>query len=290
MINIVVTSKPCDGLFYYSYEYMSILKSIGMTVKLIVISHRKFKEQDYVDSITEKYIHCDDIIFNDFDPDENDKTLILGRSMMTLGYQDIKDYNEQQQDTLKKVFKGDLIAVYSENHPTRYHQALSFFHPRRIIDLCDTEVYPDGPTDFHFEKHINFSIYKDLKNDVKFNHLFLGTNNLYYSTVQSIIKDYPDHGIITYNEDYIDPNNNNIFAPVKNLMGMFETYVYTKDTFDPAPRIFQECRYFGKEIIYQRDKTIKDGGSVYWERGLTEPDVKPIIRAIQELHKQGVTK
>ena len=112
MINIVVTSKPCDGLFYYSYEYMSILKSIGMTVKLIVISHRKFKEQDYVDSITEKYIHCDDIIFNDFDPDENDKTLILGRSMMTLGYQDFKDYNEQQQDTLKKVFKGDLIAVY----------------------------------------------------------------------------------------------------------------------------------------------------------------------------------
>ena len=152
MINIVVTSKPCDGLFYYSYEYMSILKSIGFAVKLIVISHRKFTEQDYIDSITEKYIHCDDIIFNDFDPDENDKTLILGRSMMTLGYQDFKDYSEQQQHTLKKVFKGNLIAVYSENHPTRYHQALSFFNPSRIIDLCDTEVYPDGPKDFHFEK------------------------------------------------------------------------------------------------------------------------------------------
>ena len=67
MINIVVTSKPCDGLFYYSYEYMSILKSIGITVKLIVISHRKFKEQYYLDSITEKYIHCDDIIVNNFD-------------------------------------------------------------------------------------------------------------------------------------------------------------------------------------------------------------------------------
>ena len=66
MINIVVTSKPCDGLFYYSYEYKSSLKSLGMPVQVIVITHRKFKEQDYLDSINEKYIHCEDIFFNDF--------------------------------------------------------------------------------------------------------------------------------------------------------------------------------------------------------------------------------
>jgi len=286
MINIVVTSKPCDGLFYYSYEYKSSLKSLGMPVQVIVITHRKFKEQDYLDSINEKYIHCEDIFFNDFHPEENDTTLIMGRSMMTLGYQDFKEYTESQQETLKKVFSKNLIAVYSENHPTRYHQAVGFFNPAKIIDLCDTDVYPEGPTDLHFEKHINFKIHKDIIDDIKFDHLFLGTNDKYYATVNSIIKDYPDHGIITYDEDYINENNNNVFAPVKNIMGMFKTYVYTKDTFDPAPRIFQECRYFGKEVIYQRDKSIKDGGSVYWDRGLKDPDISNIAIAIKQFAGQ----
>jgi hypothetical protein len=76
--------------------------------------------------------------------------------------------------------------------------------------------------------------------------LFLGTNKRYYETVQKVIKDYPSHGILAYNEDYIDENNNHIFVPVDNLLGLFDTYVYTKDYFDPAPRLMQECRYFKK--------------------------------------------
>jgi hypothetical protein len=80
----------------------------------------------------------------------------------------------------------------------------------------------------------------------------------------------------------IDIRNNNVFAPVENLMGMFETYVYTKDTFDPAPRIFQECKYFGKEVIYLRDPTIIDGGSVYWKRDIKQPDVTPILNSIEK--------
>ena len=64
-------------------------------------------------------------------------------------------------------------------------------------------------------------------------------------------------------------------------MGMFETYVYTKNTFDPAPRIFQECKYFNKEVIYLRDTTIVDGGSVYWKRDIKDPDIMPILKAIE---------
>ena len=110
MINIVVTSKPCDGLFYYSYEYMSILKSIGMTVKLIVISHRKFKEQDYVDSITEKYIHCDDIIFN---------------------------------ESLSEVSK--LIKIPNEGPLWKDKQRWRYAHPKVALDIEEVEeCSPDG--------------------------------------------------------------------------------------------------------------------------------------------------
>ena len=51
-----------------------------------------------------------------------------------------------------------------------------------------------------------------------------------------------------------------------NILGKFETYVYTKPNFDPAPRLFKEFQWLGKDVIYSRDKNIKDGGMVYWDR------------------------
>lgn len=281
MINIVVTSKPVDGLFYYSYEYCSYLNKIGIDAQVVVITHRKFSQKDYEHVITSKYIHFKNVVFNNTKLNASDITLIMGRSMMTLSWQDFKDYRVEQQDTLRKLFGGNVISVYSENHPAKYPLAVEFYAPKQIIDLCDTEVYPNG-AGAHFEKTINFNIYKPHVDDIKFKHLFLGTNDKYYATVEEVIDQFPDHGILTYDADYVNINNNNIFVPVDNVMSMFETYVYTKATFDPAPRIFQECKYYGKDVIYLRDKTIVDGGSVYWKRDIKEPDVAPILNALEE--------
>jgi len=281
-INIVVTSKPVDGLLYYSYEYCSYLNSLGIDSKVVIIRHRKFSESNYVDSIKNKYIHYKDVEFDNVTTSPTDITLILGRSMMTLSFQDFKFYNKQQQDSLRNLFGGNIIAVYSENHPTTYPLAVEFYSPKNILDLCDTEVYPNGIGE-HFEKTINFEIYKSYKDDIKFKYLFLGTNDKYYASVEKVIDQFSDHGILTYDESYVNIKNNNVFAPVENLMGMFETYVYTKETFDPAPRIFQECKYFRKNVIYLRDKTIHDGGSVYWKRPIKDLNIKPILNAIEKL-------
>ena len=81
-----------------------------------------------------------------------------------------------------------------------------------------------------------------------------------------MIDQYPDHGIITYDDKYLNPKLNNIMVPVTNLLGIFETYVYTKNYFDPAPRLIKECQWLGKDVDYLRDKNIKDGGMVYWNR------------------------
>ena len=283
ILNIVVTSKPADGLLYYSYEYCAYLNSIGVKSKVIIICHRKFSQSNYIDSIKNKYIHYKDVEFDNFTPGINDVTLIMGRSMMTLSFQDFNSYNATQQELLRRLFCGNVIAVYSENHPAMYPVALEFYAPKRIIDLCDTEVYPNGVGD-HFEKTINFEIYKPYIENIQFEHLFLGTNERYYATIQKIIHNYLDHGILTYNENYINTNNNNILAPAANLMGMFKTYVYTKETFDPAPRIFQECKYFNKKVIYLRDNTIVDGGSIYWKRDIKLPDVTAILGAYDKLH------
>ena len=209
----------------------------------------------------------------------------MGRSMITLSYKDFDTYNDEQKKLLKKAFGSRVISVYSENHPKEYPLAISFYNPKQIIDLCDKEVYPNG-IGHHFEKRINFEIYKPHKDTILFKHLFLGTNERYYKTVQKYVDRFPDHGILTYDEKYVNIRNNNIFVPVTNLMGLFETYVYTKDTFDPAPRIIQECKYFNKDIIYLRDNGITDGGSVYFKRDIQKPDVAPILDACNLL-KEG---
>ena len=281
-INIVCTSKPCDGLFYYSYEYCSYLNSIGVDCQVVVIAHKLFSHAAYVTAIKNKYIHCKNIVFN-YLPNTKDITLIMGRSMMTLSWQDFNSYTVNQQSSLMQLFSHTVISVYSENHPEGYNKSIEFYSPTYIIDLCDREVYPNGVGEY-FKKIINFDIYKSYTNDIQFKYLFLGTNNKYYATIEKIIDQFTNHGILTYAAEYVNIKNNNIFVPVDNIMGLFDTYVYTKDTFDPAPRIIQECKYFGKEVIYLRDKTIKDGGSVYWKRDIEQPDVTAILEAYDKLH------
>ena len=283
MLNIVCTSKPADGLLFYSYEYCSHLNEKGIDTRLCIITHRDFTSGDYTQSISDKYIHCKNVEVNNIFVGDDDVSMILGNSMMTLAHMTWNDYSNNQQLSLKALFSKKLISVYSENHPKKYPKALSFFNPKRIINLCDTDVYPNGPKDAeHFEKIIHFPIYKEVEEDIQFDHLFLGTNREYYKTVQKVISDYPDHGILTYHQEakYLDLKNTNLKSPVPNLLGKFKTYVYTKDTFDPAPRLFQECRWLGKEIIYHRTNPVQDGGYWYWKRGLKNQDIGPIITAL----------
>lgn len=280
MINFVVTSKPVDGLFYYSYEYCNLLNKNGIPAQVVVICHRDYTPADYTNSIEQKYIHCSNLVFDNVSANADDVQIVMGRSMVTLSWLNYKDYTPIQQQSLNSLFSGNLISVYSTNHVIDYPKAINFYKPNQIINLCDQEVYPEGEG-IHFEKTIDFSIYKPYGDNIQFKHLFLGTNERYYRDVEKHISNYPDHGILTYDAKYVNIKHNNVFVPVTNLMSIFETYVYTKETFDPAPRIFQECKYYGKDVIYLRDKNIIDGGSVYWKRPISPPDITSIVDSIE---------
>ena len=266
-VNIVCTSKPGDGLLHYSYEHCCFLNDLGINTKLIIVKNKKHTDQDYIDAINECYTKFENIIFDDYMPKSDDITLIMGRSMLTLAYLDYNSYTEEQKLTLHSLFGGKLISVYSENHVKEYPIALNHFNftPEKVVDLCDHEVYVNG-VGKQFEKIINFSIYKPIKEDIQFKYLFLGTNEIYYKELEKHIHNYPDHGIITYNDKFINPKLNNLMVPITNILGKFETYVYTKPNFDPAPRLFMEFRWLKKEVIYLRDKYKHDGGMVYWNR------------------------
>ena len=259
-LNIVCTAKPCDGLLYYSYEYCSYLNSIGIKTQLIIIPHPGFNQEDYFNSITSKYISYQNVTF---DPNRwSNTTLIMGRSMLTIGYLNRNRYSMEQLLLLHLLFRDTIVAVYSENHPIEYENALEYFCPYKVIDICDYDVYPNGVGE-HFEKRINFNIYKPIINDIKFKYLLNGTNKKYYTAAQNILHKYKSHGILVYDLSVVDINNNNIIVPMDNLLGSFESYVYTKNILDPAPRLIQECKHFNKEIIIENSNR---GLEVYMNR------------------------
>jgi hypothetical protein len=275
MINIVCTSKPGDGLLRYSYEHNCALNSLGIKTQLVVIPNPKHTKEEYIKSIKDQYKSYENVVF-DCTPNNEDITLVLGRSMITLAFKDIKNYTMDQKLSLHLLFGNKIIAVYSENHPKEYPLALEYFKPNNVFDLCDFDVYPNG-VGIQYEKIINFDLYKPVKNEIQHKYLFLGTNEIYYKEIDKLIKECPDcfksHGIVTYNEKWINPKLNNLFAPVENILGKFESYVYTKPNFDPAPRLFVEFKWLGKNVEYIRDKNIKDGGMVYWNRPMPTNEI-----------------
>ena len=292
MINIVCTGKPGDGLLRYSYEHCCYLNSLGAKSQCIIIPNPDHTNEDYIKSITDQYKTYENIIFNDYTPTTNEITLVLGRSMVTLPYLDKHKYTKEQLLTLHLLFGNKVIALYSENHPKDYPLALEYFKTKKVYDLCDFDVYPNG-VGIQYEKIINFGAYKHIKDEIQYKHLFLGTNEIYYKEIEKVIHKYPDHGIVTYNKKWINPKLNNLFAPIENILGKFETYVYTKPNFDPAPRLFVEFKWLGKSVDYARDKNIKDGGIVYWNRPLPsdkiyKTNINILIELIKEINEKNI--
>ena len=264
-MNIVCTGKPGDGLLRYSYEHCRYLNNQGIKSRVIIIPHPDFIKEDYTKSLKDQYKTYENVVFDDYTPASSEITFVLGRSMITLPYLDRHKYTQDQLLTLRLLFKNNIVAIYSENHTKDYLLALEYFKPKKVYDLCDHDVYPNG-VGIQYEKIINFDEYKPIVNDIQYKHLFLGTNEIYYKEIEKHIDKYPDHGIVTYDTRWINPKLNNLFAPIENILGKFETYVYTKPNFDPAPRLFVEFKWLGKNVDYIRDKNIKDGGPVYWNR------------------------
>ena len=284
-VNIVCTSKPGDGLLRYSYEHCYYLNSIGIKTQLIIIPNSKHTRDEYVKSIKDQYKIYENVVFDYHTPTSNEITFVLGRSMITLAYLDKYRYTKDQLLTLHLLFNNRVIALYSENHPKEYPLALKYFKPKEVFDLCDYDVYPNG-IGMQYEKIINFDLYKPIKDEIQYKYLFLGTNEIYYKEIEKHIDNYPDHGIVTYDEKWINPKLNNLFAPVENILGQFETYVYTKPNFDPAPRLIKEFQWLGKNVDYLRDKNIKDGGTVYWNRPVpTKQIYKDNINILVDLIK-----
>jgi len=286
MINLIYTSRPHDGLFYYSYEYGVYLSQLGYDVRLVIYPNFGHSRSEYLDAIQYKYKIIKAPVFGDRITDDFIKdtrvNILMGRSLLLFA----KNV-EQQYPNIKKLLSNNMILVYNNNHDTNTQQKMvEHFSPKTLINLCDHDVYIEK-IGKHFQKSIYPDIYSEHYDHPQFEYIMNGSNERYYKKARNVLHKYPDARILTYKKHF----DNDLQMPVKNLFGLFCTYVYTKDYFDPAPRMLQESSYFKKNIIFDRNSSIRDGGYVYYNRHLrgvdfnlrTNKTAKPLVDSIEEL-------
>lgn len=125
----------------------------------------------------------------------------------------------------------------------------------------DSRIYEDLPNSIHYVKKINFDYYKEIKKSKHRTLLYL-TSNCRMISEQEILrirKKYPGMRFLIISDvdkPYFHFDNAEFrYVPVDNLFEEFDTYMYTevKDAChgDCSPRFIAECKFYGKEVIYE---------------------------------------
>ena len=112
MINIVVTSKPVDGLLHYSYEYCCLLNDNNIPARVVIIPRGNYKHANYIESLHKKYTYVKYVEDANYWPESDDISMILGRSMISIPYKEQNQYDIDTLLLLHQLFNNKLISVY----------------------------------------------------------------------------------------------------------------------------------------------------------------------------------
>lgn len=138
--------------------------------------------------------------------------------------------------------------------------AVEQFQPHSVI-LQDNRLYGERPDGYHYVKKILFDKLKKPERSEDYKLLYLTSNCRHLSEEEfnNVIRKFNDDRKFLVISDKEEPFYNIpevIFrkVPVNNLFEHFGTYIYTplhySEMMDCSPRFIPECKYFGKEVIY----------------------------------------
>lgn len=125
----------------------------------------------------------------------------------------------------------------------------------------DTRMYKELPNSVHYVKKILFEKLKkpEVSEDNKLLYLTKNCRHLSEAEFNEVLRKYEDGRKFLVISDKYEPYYNVpevIYeeVPVENLFSRFSTYIYTKlnykEMVDCSPRFIPECKYFGKDVIY----------------------------------------
>ena len=158
------------------------------------------------------------------------------------------------------LINGNKLLVISEKYTDEY------FYKK---DLYNVEYYGEMP--FHYRDHkyrmkCLFDNYKPLKKTKNGTYVNSPKNEgIFYDIVNS-------DDLINLPTPFIVKSKT---EPEENLFEQFTHYLYyhANKWFDPHPRLFLECAFYGKKITYHNPLEIKDG-SWYRYHDIMENGIK----------------
>jgi len=261
-----------NGSFIDVLDYYIFMKCNNIKIELNILTYNSDIKNIIKNIISDRYN------INNFDIDKikilkkNDHIRIQCDKVLLFDWGSIKH-------TLFKYNKLIYVYEYCENN-----KMVDILYNKKNVSFFNEMKFGIGNK---YINKINFKNMKKIKtkqdrNIGYINCLSKGTPEV----IKKILKEYNfDKLIITTKSSVFDniPNTQIFKTHPKDFFELFDTYIYYHDGvyFDPRPRLFHECIFYNKKIIYINENNIKDGSyyryndaikNGYKHRILTEDD------------------
>lgn len=219
------------------FEYFLCAYQYNKELKLVLINANRATVKKFIYIIKDRYV-LDGI------EDFNKNILCISKSeliRMEFATVLVLDYNTINHT--RGLLRADKIVVISEKYTDRY-----FYNKLRY----NVTYYGEMP--FH---------YRDIKYRMKcLFYRFKPLRKVNVGTYINSPRNSEDLEMIGTMLDAPQPYITKSKTEHKeNLFEQFTTYIYyhADKWFDPHPRLFLECKYYGKKIIYYNPIGVKDG-------------------------------
>ena len=269
-----------NGAVIDAIEYFLFMKSIGLDTKLCVYNRFNKMYSPDIEKIHQliddrydlDFEYKDDILFYDktwnFIKQEFGNVLILDRMTAEIF-------------PLLRANKVVIFHDYSIRFGTeKLYEKMSRYDHIKIFHEMPFAITAGYSTQTKLK--MAFNLYKKCKQQ-KHNYFMNFLSKGRVCDVQNLLGDIPhdEYLFITHKqEDTMKLNDIRDRRLVlwsenpRDFFNKFNTYVYVHDNiyFDPRPRMFHECVFHGKKILYKNSVGIKDGSWYRYNEILSVPD------------------
>jgi hypothetical protein len=217
-------------------EYFLQAFEDNKNIKLIFIDAEKNDFKEFTRIITNRYI-----IDNKIQHFEKNFIRIMWPELINFSFGTSLILDLGTMYKVKDKIKSEKLIVITE----KYAEDDRFF-----INHPNIQYYGEMPfqhKDIDYKMKILFSRYKPLR-----------------FVKEGIYVNSPNNTDFSFLKDLQLPNKPILFkqrSHVENFFEYFDTYLYwhAGKWFDPTPRLFLECSFYDKQILYFNDYGVKDG-------------------------------
>jgi len=230
-------SRKLTGSVINIFEYFLTIYEHNKNVELIIVNGKKESIQTWINVMYDRY----DI--QDLSGFESNIKIIPLYKLLKEKFDNVLVLDFGTIDGVKGFISPKNLVVISEKNT----QIDRYFFKKELYNVTYYGEMPFHYRDKQYRMKFMFSRFKKLRN-VTSSIYINSPHNQDFSFVKSL--PLPNKPILYKSRVH-----------QKNLFEKFDTYVYyhANKWFDPHPRLFVECKYYEKDILYFNPHGIKDG-------------------------------